>query len=173
MISIDFNQLYNQYFKRLLFIAYSFTKDRSLAEDVVQETFIKAYRKMEAVEDFDKIGSWLSSIAARTAIDFLRAEKRRKWITAEQSFIENIHDQTPTNFNTEDKVIYQFLKEEINHSLMKLSQEYQIVLILKIQHGLKENEIARLLRLKTCTVKTRIYRARKQLKQLFTVSNFA
>jgi RNA polymerase sigma factor (sigma-70 family) len=169
MTLVDFNRLYNQYSKRLYFIAFSITRDRFLAEDVVQETFTKAYKKMGSVEDFNKIGSWLSSVAARTAIDFLRAEKRRKWITAEPSFIENIQDE----IHTEDKVIFQILKEDINHSLKKLSNEYQMVLILKIQHGLKENEIARLLRLKSCTVKTRIYRARKKLKQVFTASTFA
>jgi RNA polymerase sigma-70 factor (ECF subfamily) len=173
MTLVDFNRLYNQYSKRLHFIAYSITRDRFLAEDVVQETFMKAYKKMGGVEDFNKIGSWLSSVAARTAIDFLRVEKRRKWIAAEPSFIESIHNQTPANMNTEDKVIFQFLKEDIHHSLKKLSNDYQMVLILKLQHGLKENEIARLLRIKSCTVKTRIYRARKQLKQVFTASNFA
>jgi DNA-binding NarL/FixJ family response regulator len=66
-----------------------------------------------------------------------------------------------------------FSEVPYSDSLKKLSNEYQMVLILKLQHGLKENEIARLLRLKTCTVKTRIYRARKQLKQVFTASNFA
>ncbi|HJV32322.1 MAG TPA: RNA polymerase sigma factor [Bacillales bacterium] len=165
MVGIHFNQIYTKYSKRLLFIAYSVTRDRFLAEDVVQETFIKAFKRMGTVEDFDKMGSWLSSIATRTAIDFLRAEKRKNCLLVEQSVLEGVHDQRASN--TEEKVIFKLLKEDISHSLRALSKEYQIVLTLKLQHGLKETEIARLLRLKSSTVKTRIYRARKQLKQMF------
>jgi RNA polymerase sigma factor (sigma-70 family) len=167
MAGIDFNQIYTKYSKRLHYIAYSVTRDRFLAEDVVQETFIKAYKKLELVEDLDKMGSWLSSIATRTAIDFLRAEKRKSWIITEPSFMENTDEQAPTDLNTEDKVIFKLLKEDISNAITKLSLNYQVVLILKLQHGLKESEIARLLRLKSSTVKTRIYRARKQLKEIF------
>jgi RNA polymerase sigma factor (sigma-70 family) len=171
MAGIDFNQIYFKYSKRLLFIAFSVTRDKFLAEDVVQETFIKAFKRMGTVEDLDKIGSWLSSIATRTAIDFLRAEKRKNCQLAEQSVLESVQDQKASN--TEEKVIFKLLKEDISHSLRALSKEYQIVLTLKLQHGLKETEIARLLKLKSSTVKTRIYRARKQLKQMFEAKDLS
>ncbi|MEH7385648.1 sigma factor-like helix-turn-helix DNA-binding protein [Bacillus sp. JJ1521] len=56
--------------------------------------------------------------------------------------------------------------EQINHAIQKLRREYRDVLSLKIWHDLKESQIAHILNLKPCTVKTRIYRARKQLKDI-------
>lgn len=167
MADIDFNQLVSMNSRRLFCIAYSITRDRFLAEDVVQESLIKAYKKIDTVEDSDKISSWLSAIATRTAIDFVRAEKRKNCLPADQSFMEQVHGRTPARFNTEEEVDILLFKEDLNRTIKQLSPEYQEVLILKAEYGLKENEIAGLLQLKSATVKTRLYRARKQLKQAF------
>ncbi|MDQ6595666.1 RNA polymerase sigma factor [Bacillus salipaludis] len=77
MGSIDFNQIFREYSQRLHYIAYSYAKDRFLAEDIVQEALLKAYKKLDTVEDSNKLGAWLSAITARTAIDFLRMEKEK------------------------------------------------------------------------------------------------
>ncbi|MFL6516555.1 MAG: RNA polymerase sigma factor, partial [Bacillus sp. (in: firmicutes)] len=69
--------------------------------------------------------------------------------------------------NVEEEVETGFLVEQVHCAIRKLTIDYQDVLMLKLGHGLKENEIARVLDLKPSTVKTRIYRARKQLKLLF------
>jgi RNA polymerase sigma factor (sigma-70 family) len=167
MGTIDFDQLFTLYSRRLHYIAYSVIKDRYLAEDVVQETFIKAYKKIDTIEDIEKMGAWLSAIAARTAIDFLRSEKRKNLVLADESIIEQMNGHCATSMNTEEEVDARLFKDDLNRSMEQLSAEYQAVLVLKVEHGLKENEIASLLQLKSATVKTRLYRARKKLKQAF------
>jgi RNA polymerase sigma factor (sigma-70 family) len=167
MGTIDFDQLFTMYSRRLHYIAYSVIKDRYLAEDVVQETFIKAYKKIDTIEDIEKVGAWLSAIAARTAIDFLRSEKRKNLVLTDESIMEQMNGYCATSMNTEEEVDTLLFKEELNRSMEQLSSEYQEVLVLKVDHGLKENEIASLLQLKSATVKTRLYRARKKLKLAF------
>ena len=166
MAYIDFDELYNNHSKKLRHIAYNITKDRHLAEDVVQETFIKAYKKIETIEDTGKIGAWLSAIAGRTAIDFLRAEKRRKWLPSDQSLMDQIFSDQDVKPSIEKEVEILLFKEDIQHLLYKLTIEYQEVLVLRVQYGLKEEEIALQLNLKSGTVKTRLHRARKQLKKV-------
>ena len=168
MAFIDFDELYKKHSKKLRHIAYSITKDSFLAEDVVQETFIKAYRKIETIEDTEKIGAWLSAIAGRTAIDYLRAEKRRKWLPSDQSLMEQIFSDQDLNPSIEKEVEMIIFKEDIQHLLYKLTLEYQEVLVLRLQYGLREQEIALQLNLKSGTVKTRLHRARKQLKKVMT-----
>lgn len=144
-------------------MAYSYVKDHFLAEDIVQESFLKAYKKIDSIEDINKIGSWLNAITARTAIDFLRMEKRKNSRLVDSS--EIIVGFTAAETNTEEEADIHFLKEEVCQGMENLSKESQEVLSLKIYHGLNEKEIASRLHLKPSTVKTRLYRARKQLKQ--------
>lgn len=164
MSSIDFNQLFFTYSRRLHCLAYSYAKDSFLAEDIVQEAFLKAYKKIDSIEDTNKIGSWLSAITARTAIDFLRMENRKNGRLIGSS--EIMLDITAAETNTEEEAGIRLFKEEISQSIEQLSKESQEVLSLKINLGLNEKEIASRLHLKPSTVKTRLYRARKQLKQV-------
>jgi RNA polymerase sigma factor (sigma-70 family) len=168
MASIDFDELYRMHGKKLQQIAFRITKDRHLAEDVVQETFIKAFKKADTIVDEYKIGSWLAAIAARTAIDYLRAEKRRRWLPSDQSIMEQIFSDHDVEQSLEKEVEILLFKEQIQHLLYLLTQEYQQVLVLKLQYGLKENEIASKLNIKSGTVKTRLHRARKQLKKVMS-----
>ena len=167
MSTIDFNQVYAEYANRLLYIAFKYTHDRRWAEDIVQETFIKAFKKIDTIEDSKKLGAWLSTITARTAIDFLRSEKRNRWMTVDSAQMEPIMCHKTNGMDTEEMAGIRLFQEDLDRSMESLSKEFQEVLTLKVKYGLKENEIARLLGLKSATVKTRLYRARKQLKMAF------
>ncbi|MCM3571033.1 RNA polymerase sigma factor [Neobacillus mesonae] len=166
--TIDFNQLYEVYSKQMLYIAYKYTKDFFHAEDVVQEAFLKAYKKMDSIGDTKKIGAWLSAITARTAIDFLRMEKRKGCIPIDDTILEPMAGTAENTEDIEEEVFLRLFQEEVGRTMETLSAQSQEVLKLKIQHGLKENEIACILNLKSGTVKTRLYRARKQLKRCLT-----
>ena len=69
--------IFEQYYKRVYYAAYWVIKDQDLAEDIAQETFMKAFKNLHTVQDVEKIGAWLSIIATRTAIDHLR--RLNKW----------------------------------------------------------------------------------------------
>ncbi|MRH43468.1 sigma-70 family RNA polymerase sigma factor [Aquibacillus halophilus] len=162
---MDFTELYHLYFKRLFHLSYSIVRDAHLAEDVVQETFIKAIKHVSSIQDESKVGAWLSAITTRTAIDFVRKEKKNQGVLFDEEILEILGEQVSQNVLEEVEIL--LLNEEVNRAIKTLTVDYQDVLWLKLEKGLKESEIARILELKPATVKTRIYRARKQLKLLF------
>ncbi|WP_371933393.1 RNA polymerase sigma factor [Halobacillus litoralis] len=74
---MDFCEMYEQYYHRVYYTALKVTKNPCSAEDILQETFIKAYDKLEGIREEGKVGAWLSTIAHRKAIDLLRVIKKR------------------------------------------------------------------------------------------------
>lgn len=161
---MDITELYTCHYKRLYHICFSMTRDAYLAEDIVQETFIKAMKKAETIIDEEKAGAWLSVIARRTALDVIRRERRKAAVPMEQDMLECLG--VATKQNVEQEVESGFAAEEITGAVKKLTGSYRDILLLKIDRGLKESEIAVMLNLNPSTVKTRIFRARKQLKMM-------
>jgi RNA polymerase sigma factor (sigma-70 family) len=170
MDSPSFEDVYIQFHRLIYHIAYKLTKDAHLSEDIVQETFMKAYRKWDTLIDFRKIQSWLSSIANRTAIDFIRKEsRRREELVDDQETYDSPFIGSSTG-SVESEVDFHLLEEEIEAGIGMLPATQQEVLRLKAIDGLSDKEIARRLNLNPATVKTRYHRARKQLNVLLNKS---
>jgi RNA polymerase sigma factor (sigma-70 family) len=168
--SPSFEDVYLQFHRLIYHIAYKLTKDAHLSEDIVQETFLKAYRKWDTLIDFRKIQSWLSSIANRTAIDFIRKEsKRREDLVDDQEAYDSPFLANSTGM-VESEVDFHLLEEEIEEGIGMLPATQQEVLRLKAIQGLSDKEIAQKLDLNPATVKTRYHRARKQLNVLLNKS---
>ncbi|MBU9722762.1 MULTISPECIES: RNA polymerase sigma factor [Bacillaceae] len=90
---LDFREQYNLYYARLYSKCFSIVKDRHLAEDLVHDTFIKALKALEtgaAIKDERKMGAWLTVIATRVALDYLRSEGRKKGILMEGEFLDSV-----------------------------------------------------------------------------------
>jgi RNA polymerase sigma-70 factor (ECF subfamily) len=155
--------------KLLFHIAFGITRDYHLAQDVVQETYIKAYRKLDTVVDDTKLRSWLSSIVTRTAIDFVRKEKRRKEVLE----TEITYQEVASHKNVEEEVTHLLLQKELTKAFGVLNLNQQSVLHLKVVEGMKEKEIAEALHLNQNNVKTVLYRARKKLSMHLAEINYA
>lgn len=156
--------LYDMFYSHVYKTAFFITKDPQLAEDVLQETFIKVFRNLNKLEDGAKMKTWITTIASRTAIDFIRKKKR-----GNEFEIENVND-IKVNFNelaftVEEEVERSFLSEMIREEIANLPPDYRTVLCMKYIEDLKDQEIANHLQLKVTTVKTRIHRAKKLLKK--------
>ncbi|WP_349407666.1 RNA polymerase sigma factor [Pseudalkalibacillus sp. SCS-8] len=158
---VDFSFIYETFAERVYKVAIMITKDAYLAEDIVQETFIKAYKKIESILDLEKIGAWLSTIASRTAIDFIRKEKRSGMTPVEDILFT---ERSRAVDNVEQTIEHLWLKQEITQEVLQLKPELRNAFLLKYNEGMKEEEIASRLQLPLGTVKSRLYRARKQIK---------
>ena len=169
--SMDMKEICEQYYKRVFHAAYGVTRDHHLAEDVVQETFLKAYQKIDTIQDKEKMGAWLSSIATRTAIDFIRKERKTSEKLAAITDLENANIEM--NQNVEQEVEFNMLSAQIQEVINSLSPEQRSLFLLKIHYGLKEREIADLLKLNQNTVKTKLYRIRKFLKAILLEKELA
>lgn len=162
--------LYELFYTYVYKIAYFITRDPHIAQDVLQETFIKIFTNIHKVDDGTKIKAWITTIASRTAIDFIRKQKRRN-----EFDIENVNDivvnLNEIAFTVEEEVERCLLCEEIREELNRLSPDHRIVLYLKYIHDLKDQEIASILEIKVATVKTRIHRAKNQLRRKLEMSS--
>ncbi|MBS4208914.1 RNA polymerase sigma factor [Bacillus sp. FJAT-50079] len=155
--------IFEMFYERVYYTAYYILKDRELAQDVVQETFVKAFAHMDTVKDGEKLGAWLAAIASRTAIDYVRKIKRWNEIVTEDVIInEQIIEQAST---VESIVEERALKELLLKEIDELKPDHKQVLILKYLYDMKYEEIAQALDLNIATVKSRTHRAKLKLRE--------
>lgn len=170
--SEGFSWIYHSFYKRIYYIALSIIKCPYLAEDITQETYIKAYTKSDTIQDSEKMGAWLACIATRTAIDFSRKQKRGCQVI-QQEMVDWLESKHCCRNDAEDAMDLWILKEDIVNLLFKLSHKQREILLLKVNGGLKEREIATVLDIKQATVKINLYRARKQLRNELYIQGIA
>ncbi len=160
-------RIFEKYYERVYYAAYFVMKDPDLAQDVLQESFVKAFKNIHTVQDEDKLGAWLATIATRTAIDHLR--KRKKWndFTTTDVLMDieatdaNANDDSTVESSLENKMIREVLANEIE----KLSPNYKEIMILHYVQQYSYEEIGQMLEMNIGTVKTRVFRAKKMLKE--------
>ncbi|WP_404443022.1 sigma-70 family RNA polymerase sigma factor [Sutcliffiella horikoshii] len=165
---MDFTTIYNEHYDRVFHVSFAVIRDRQLAEDNVQETFIKAYKKLDSLQESDKVGAWLSVIATRTAIDFVRRERKNRGCPMELDVLDCLGKEAGHNVEAEVeiKMLMELLDEKMEEEFTK---EDKKLLVLKMESGLKEREIAKALKMNPATVKSKIHRARRKLKERMAV----
>lgn len=137
--------------------AYWMCKDTARAEDLVQETFYRAWRSFENLRDQNSAKAWLITI--------LRREHARYY--AQQSVVEvDICDVQSQLEGGEDPVRHA-QSTELHWAIMDLDQQFREPLILQIGAGLTGDEIAKQLGINLNTVNMRLYRARQQLRERY------
>lgn len=155
------------FYKRVYDTAYFITKDQHLSQDVVQETFFKAFRKMHTLKDGGKLGAWLGTIATTTSLDLLRKAKQRNDTVVDDVYMNAIISKNQTATSVEKIVEEKFIKEQLQSYVSKLTPpEYRQVVVLKYEYELKDEEIALELEISVGTVKSRLHRAKSKLRSL-------
>ncbi|WP_186580114.1 RNA polymerase sigma factor [Aquibacillus kalidii] len=160
----EFQLIYEMFYNRVYRDAYFMTKDPYLAQDILQDTFIKAYSQIHNLKDKDKIGAWLSTIATRTAIDHIRKQNIWNGIPKGDLLEEEKYIVKEISSTVEENVESHFVQEAVIEKILELKSEYREVILLKYIHELKEKDIAKWLNLKDGTVKSRLHRAKKELR---------
>jgi len=138
----------------LLRFAFWLSRDRALAEDVVQESMLRAWKAQDSLLDESAAKPWLLTIIRR---EYARTFERKRLPTV--SVDELIANEEPTLAAAEEENI-----SDVRAALMKLPDEYREPLILQVVMGYSTAEIARELDLSGPAVLTRLYRARQQLR---------
>jgi len=138
-------------------VAFSVLRQREDAEDIAQEAFAKAYRSFRQLRDRDRFRAWLVRMTWRMALDRQRSNRRR--LIREQT-LELDRAQT-----TNDAVVAQERAEQLWRAIDALPEKLRLVIVLA---GIQEHdirEVAALLDVPDGTVKSRLFLARKQLKE--------
>ena len=168
-----YRELVRRYERPIFSLLYRMVRDRELAEDLSQETFVKALNAIESYRPEYKFSSWLFKIANNAAIDHLR---RRELDTL--SLEGSPHAVTPDAMeatalqigdraeNPLDIVEAKELGGEIERAIAQLRPEYRACILLRHVDGRAYEEIAEMLDLPLGTVKAYIHRARNELRRL-------
>ena len=129
------------------------------AEDIMQEAFLKAFRKLETYEGEVSFGAWLKRIVINHSIDYL---KKRKMVFEELSSKEN---RLPDP-NTEPEVEEGITADEIKQAMNELSHGYRLVLSLILFEGYDHEEVSEILGIQNATSRSQFLRARNRLKEI-------
>ncbi|WP_456271373.1 RNA polymerase sigma factor [Bacillus sp. AK031] len=160
------DELYETYFHDVYHYLLYFTNSRSDAEDLTQETFIKAFKSYERFQEKSTVKTWILSIAKRTAIDFYR---KRKMISRLPDLISNMGKSLDGIPDKEMDHLDDW--EMLQRALSTLKPDFRNVIILR---GLKEysvKETAEILNWKETKVKVDFHREIKLLKNQLSKTN--
>ncbi len=161
-----FRQLVETYSQRIYNLGLKMLGDPDLAEDILQETFVNAYRAIDRFEGRAHISTWLYRIAHNVVLMRLRKEKRTPDI---QSLEDDVDlDTLPTAGQWQDAPERRLLQEELlqkmDDALADLSEGLRMVFVLRDIDGLSTAETAQVLDLSETAVKSRLHRARLALR---------
>ena len=162
-----FEILVQRYKNPLVNFVYRFLGDYEICLDVVQETFIKVYRYKNSYTSIAKFSTWIYTIAGNLAKTEYRRRKRRNFFSI-NSYGENKETfDIPDERYRPDVAADSEMKDKIiQKALLKVTQVYREVLILRDIQGLSYEEISEIKGLTIGTVKSRINRGRTQLQKL-------
>lgn len=154
-----YESLVRAYHRDLYRYAYWLCKDQHIAEDLVQETCLRAWKAIDSLKDEKAAKSWLITI--------LRRENARRF-ERKQFDLVNI-DEPGNSGKTDDNEHHQ--QKWLQKQIMNLDIEYREPLFLQVIGGLTGDEISQILDLNKNTVMTRLFRARNQIKEQLDASS--
>jgi RNA polymerase sigma-70 factor (ECF subfamily) len=167
-----FESLVKRYDRNVFRIAQHITQNREDAEDVVQDAFLKAYTNLGQFQGQSKFYTWLVRIAVNEALMRLRRRRPERMVsldedvkTEEDSMPREIADWTP---NPEQQYNQAELKDILSRTIQGLPTSFRTVFVLRDVEGLSTEETAEALGLSIPAVKSRLLRARLQLRERLT-----
>ena len=143
------------------------TGDPALAEDLAQETFVKAFRNLAAFDSKRRLSSWLFRIAHNTGIDALR-RFRPPTIDLDAG---DAADE-PAAPGVADPVERRALGRALQTALARLRPDQRTVVVLRYESGLSFEEIAQVLGIPESTARSHVHRARKELARMMTAAGW-
>jgi RNA polymerase sigma-70 factor, ECF subfamily len=161
----DNASFFESYYERIFRYAASMVGDSTEAEDLTQETFLRAFRERETVRSTDAIVAWLYQIATHVCLDRLRQRARRAPRQSETDPAEL--DLPDLNVPSLQQTIEQEeMSACVQEYVANLPDSYRAVILLHDLHELTAPEIAETLDLSLATVKIRLHRARLRLQSI-------
>ena len=153
-------ELFNIHVNKSVKLAYMITRQWALAEDAVQEAFIKAFKYIQSFDMNRNFLPWFTKIVVNEARRLLKKADI-------YSELESLGDIDSGEVQLQDRVILQFNRKVLLEEVNRLEMKYRLPIILKYYSGFSEKDISSMLSIPLTTVKIRLYRARQRLKDSF------
>lgn len=162
MVNAQLEKLYIKYYSELYLYAFSLCKDRHLAQDLVSDTFFKAYLSLD--HEVGHFKYWIFRVCKNLYLDFLRKEKEY----CNEIALESIQPVSETPL---DRIIESEEKRRLYNLVVNLRASYREMLILYYYCGFSIKEISRSKNMTESAVKTTLFRARTKLKSVLEGEN--
>jgi RNA polymerase sigma-70 factor (ECF subfamily) len=155
-------ELYAQYRNQVFRTALAITRNQQMAEDILQEVFLKLYHFAERIDTSLVLAPWLYRVTANLC--YTQITRQKRWLTALEDVIENIV-APPSRACPERQAEHGELQTIIQQAIDTLSPGQRIVIVLHYLADLSLKEIAYILEVPEGTVKSRLYYGRESLRQ--------
>jgi RNA polymerase sigma-70 factor (ECF subfamily) len=163
-----YDELVRRYQERIYATLYHMTSNHEDANDLAQESFIKAFRALKSFKGDSSFFTWVYRIAVNKTINFLKQRKHRSQMSLNDLELNPEHDPDLVALVSEKtprrEIHLSELQERLNNAMQKLSETHRLVVTLHDIQGLSHDEIGRIMDCNTGTVRSRLFYARQQLQ---------
>ena len=153
----SFQKLYELYNKAMFNTSFRIVNDRAEAEDVLQESFIDAFKNIHHFENRSSFGSWLKQIVVNKSINVIR-KRKMDIVDIEKTQVGEMPEE-----NVIDEKEIQWKIQEVRKAIQELPDGYRAVLTLYLLEGYDHEEISQILNVKESTARTQYIRAKHKL----------
>lgn len=158
-----FRLIFERYSRPVISFIYDQVGDRELADELTQETFVRAYRGLKSLRKETKLSTWLFGIAKNVSRESLRARIRQnQHIDLDDKQVLDLSDQSPV---PSSQLLDKEFNEVVQRSLALLDEDKRLVFTLKIFHQCSYEEIAEITGFSIPKLKTDLHRARAEMRQ--------
>src|SRR5438094_7146493 len=162
-----FGVLVRRYQDRLYSTAFRLVGNAEDAQDVVQDAFLNAYQSLDGFKGDSLFFTWLYRIAVNTAISLRRKQRVAISLDASRNGAHQLDPLDPSEQSRPGYALEQAEQQRrIQHALSRLSPEHRTVLVMKDMEGQKYETMAEVLQVPIGTIRSRLHRARLELRQL-------
>jgi len=158
-----FRLIFERYSRPVISFIFDMVNDRGLAEELTQETFVRAYRAMRTMRKETKLSTWLFGIARNVARESIRARVRaNSHVHLADKSVMDLSDNKPVPV---DGLLSKELNDLIRRSLAALDEDKRLVFTLKVLHQCSYEEIAAITGFSIAKLKTDLHRARAEMRR--------
>jgi RNA polymerase sigma factor (sigma-70 family) len=163
-----FDGLVQRFQERIYATVYHMTSNHEDANDLTQETFIKAYKALASFKGDSSFFTWVYRIAVNKTINFLKTRKNKIHLSLNDLDFNAEHDPELVAFVSDKTprrdIGLSELQEKLNEAMQRLSDVHRLVVTLHDVQGLSHDEISKIMDCNTGTVRSRLFYARQQLQ---------
>ena len=161
---IAFQLIFDRYSRPIISFIYDITNDRELSEELMQETFVRAYKNLGSLRADAKLSTWLFGIAKNVAREQLRSRQRAsRKVELDDEAVRELRDG---KLPPDDSLINKELNNVIREALSRLDEDKRLVFALKVFQQQSYEEIAAITGFSIAKLKTDLHRARLEMRRL-------
>ncbi|NVJ51061.1 MAG: RNA polymerase sigma factor [Gammaproteobacteria bacterium] len=151
-----FERLYRLFEKRIYALCFRMSSNSAVAEELMQEAFVLAWRKLDTFKGDSQFGTWLHRLTSNLVISHFRVKKNQE--------VDSLEFEIPSEYNAPEKLQ---LGRDLERAVAELPTKARMVLVLHDIEGYKHHEIAQQMDISEGTCKAQLHRARQLLKARF------